>query len=586
MNSSDNNKSLSIPGLFIVYILVSSLGILGYRSIFPGEAPPLANFSVVWRFVQGGKTLIDLFPALALAALVIPFGLRSSSLEKINSFSPKFIKSFSPSIIGAIVAAGIYALLLLLVLPLIMNYEANLRAQARFWKLSAEQAQTLAYQEDWSGTARFVNICEKIWPLSPELEKIRAESSLQLQMRAVTREPLTPRTPQVWNESARQNPPTATEAIQLAEAAFTEKRYYDAHWLATLGANLADQRSAQYAMAIRIASDAWNAVSDLLFDSNDEAYETFRIKNRAYSALISNDPTQAYYLFMELYSRDPSDPEVLYYLTMSEQELSRMAFFIDEMDLVENPEGAIFSLPLTSMGNPNPGRMVMRFTSLSVFPDYGFGFEFETLAFDQEGKLLWRMEAPYVKALPISQEAGDHVLILTRALDRMDTNRRWEPITQSFGAHAPMDVQLTIDLIWENFMLLAGLRRGQDKLNIGELNTASRIAADYGYLPQIYEAELLSRITEPILFLPLIIFFLIVGWRFRTVKRPRLVWVLMLGVLPLVFSGIIHLFRIVLDNISTLAVVYLGYSPAFFVFAVAALLLFFLSLVILAFQHS
>jgi len=60
----------------------------------------------------------------------------------------------------------------------------------------------------------------------------------------------------------------------------------------------------------------------------------------------------------------------------------------------------------------------------------------------------------------------------------------------------------------------------------------------------------------------------------------------MLGVLPLVFSGIIHLWRIVLDNTSTLAVIYLGYSPAFFIFAAAALIFFFLSLVILAFQHS
>jgi len=422
---------------------------------------------------------------------------------------------------------------------------------------------------------------------------IKTEIYIQVQSLAVKREPLPPSTPLTWNDSAQTNPLTSTEAISMAETALKEERYYDAHWLATLGGELAGSGSAQSARAARIASEAWNAVSTLEPNSQQvEAYRIFNLKKNAYSALISNDPIQAYYLFLELLSLAPTDPEARHYLALSEEELSKMAFFIDEMELMDNPEGAIFSLPRSygqaSNGSvtSEDGRMVMRFSSLSVFLDAAFGYGLEILTFDEAGRLQWSIEAPYAKILPVSKETGAHVVVLMHALDRVDGTRQWKPNNQSFGATAPQNAQLTLDLSWEDFTLLAKIRRGQDRLNIGELITASKIAPEYGYLPQIYEAELISRLAEPILFLPFIMLILTIGWRYRALKKPRIIWVPMLGVLPLVFSGVTHLGRTFLDNISVLAVIYVGYSFAFFLLGAAALLLFFISLIILAYQHS
>ena len=588
----DREKLFSTPGLFFLYIVLSSLLVILYRLIIPGEVPPLAYFSLGWGLVRGGINLIDLFPALALSALVIPFGVHQWPPEKFAPFSPKFLKNLGPSILGAIVAAGVYALLFLLALPLIRNYEADLRARGQLWRLSAEQARSYAALGEWQEVDRLVNICEMIWPGAPEMAGLKAETSIQLEGTAQRLEPAERNASLSLKDLAEFRPLTAAEAIQMAETALREERYYDAHWLATLGVDLAGPGSADSAVASRIASQAWNAVSSLEPNSRQtEAYSIYHLKRDAYMAFISGDWVQAYYLFQELLSLVPGDPDGLHYLRLSEQGFISMAFFVDEMELRRNPEGAIFSLPKGTAEerismNQGMGRMVMRFSSLSIFPDSAYGYGLEILDFDQAGRLLWRLETPYVKMLPLSQETGSHVLMLLRAFDRVDGQRRWEPEIRNYGDAAPRNAQLTLDLTWDEFRLLAQMRRGQDILNLGELIAATAIGPDYGYLPEVFEAELISRFAEPVLFLPILIFILTVAWRYRAVKKPRFIWLPMLGILPLVFNGAVYFCRNSLYNVSIWAVIYLGFSLAVTVLTAGAVFLFILSLIILSSQHG
>ena len=581
MASLDRDKLLSAQGLFILYILASSLAIFIFRIISPGEAAPLACFYLEWRFVKGALNLFDLFPALAMTAVVIPFGLRSYPPEKFSSFSPNFLRSLSPSIFSAIAATGIYALLFFLVQPLVSNHELNLRTRGRLFELSAEQANYHASMENWSEVERLLNLCESIWPGVPEIVRLKTEASIRLT--EISQRIDTPST-QPLQDLSGTNPVNATEAILMAETAFNEERYYDAHWLATLGAGLAGEGSAETAKANRIASEAWDKVNSLEPNSQQtEAYEIYNLKRNAYMAFNSNDYFKAYYLFHELLLRSRSDPEGQYYLRLSEEGLNRMAFFMDEIELNVNSEAAIFSLPRNTYGDE---RLVMYFSSLSVSLDSAYGFDLEVLAFDQTGRLLWRMEAPYIKILPYSEERGSRILMLMRALDKYDSQRSFVPLAQSFGEAAPQNAQLILDLSWEDFQLLSELRRGQDRLTISELIAASHISPNYGYLSQVFDAELISRFAEPILLLPFLILVLVIGWRYRVVNKPRYIWVPMLVVLPLVFSEAVFFFRHSLSNISIWAVVNFGFSIAIISLGAGTLILFFLSLIILASQRG
>ena len=61
--------------IFIVYIVLGCLFIMGFRLIFPGETSPLPIFSGSWRFTRIILEIISLFPALVFSALVVPFGI-------------------------------------------------------------------------------------------------------------------------------------------------------------------------------------------------------------------------------------------------------------------------------------------------------------------------------------------------------------------------------------------------------------------------------------------------------------------------------------------------------------------------------
>ncbi|MDR2619154.1 MAG: hypothetical protein LBC62_09825 [Treponema sp.] len=582
----DKEKFFSATGIFIIYMITASLLIMGFRLIFPGEAPPLARFSVNWRFLQGAIDLFGLFPALALSGLALPFGLKTGRQEKFTAFSPKFLQSLRSPILISIAAAGIYGALFFLALPAARNYEAGLRYQGGLYLLAKEQAQVHADLGEWNETARLVAICERIWPQGPDIEKLRTESSIRTEEARLAQ--MRPERTPGGAASLRpglpdQRPLSAAEALVMAETALDEERYYDAHWLASLGSRLAAEGSAEISVAARLASRAWNAVNSLEPNSRESrAYRIYRLKRDGYEALIGEDWIPAYYIFLELLSLTPEDPDIAKYLSVSEQGTTQAAFFTDEMELsigkiYTNP---VFSLPLGS------GRAVMRLSSLSLLSDSAYGTGAEILAFDRDGRPAWRTEALYVKILPFSLDSGPRISVLMRALDRTDGTKRWEPLVQSLGENAPQGVQISFPLSWDDFLLLSDLRLGPENLSVSSLIAASRIAGNYGYLPQVLEAEIIRRFAEPAVFLPIEVLVLVIAWRYRALKRPRYLGIPMMVVLPVVFNGAVHFYRSCLNNLGIWTVITFGFTLGIAAFAAGVLVFFILSLILLAAQHG
>ena len=588
-----NRKNITSPsGIFVQYLLLSSIAIMIFRFILPFESPPINHFYIQWRLLRGLEDLLNLFPSLALSALVIPYGLRNDKPDEYSSFSPNFLKKISPSIFNAIAAAVIYGIIFILLLPAVMNQKNNLQTQGRLYRLSLEQAYSHAAQGEWYEAAGLLTICEMIWPGNPDIADFRTETFIQLNELSYRFEPYTEalglpsrlQLTEQGNLSAHEL--NASDALLLAERAMQAERFFDAHWLASLAGDLASPGSVESAIAARLSSQAWNAVSSLAPNTREtEAYRIFHLKQDAYRALVSNDWIQAYYLFMEYISLAPDDPEGHYFLNLSEQGLIRMAFFVDEMELEGSPKGALYSLPIASE-NIETGRIVMRYASLSFFPDMAYGIGLEVMAFDREGRLLWRLDSQYAKLLPVIHEGRNQVSILMRALDRYNNHLSWEPRVISYGVQAPSNAQMFVNLDWDNFMLLAEVSQGYNSLDISELYAASKLGYAYGYLPQIFEAELISRFAEPVLFLPLLILFLSLGWRYRSYKKPMFIWLPMLGVLPLVFNSLFLLYRSFLDNLSIWAVISFGFTFSIVIFSASTIALFIIALIILSSQKG
>jgi hypothetical protein len=599
----DSRILRSPPGIFIAYLAVSLLIILGFRFVYPGETAPIPFFDRSWRIVRGLLDFISLFPALAMSALVVPFGRAASHEEEHTRFSPRFFQVIKGPVITAISAAVVYGLLFFLVLPLVQDQEADMRFRGSLYRTARERARIHREEGDWREVSRFVNLGERIWPDSPGMADLKNQVLLYMEERrfeeeeerAAIRAEMTGagRAAGLSAMPGQPEPVNATEALSLGEAALGEERYFDAHWLAVLAERLAKEGSPEAVSASRLAGRAWNHIQSLAPSARESRlFSLFRLKQSGYEAMISGDWIRAYYVFLELVKLSPGDPDAANFLAKSEAGTREVAFFTDELEMGETLGGAVFSLPAENTRS-GTGRMVLRFTGLSGFPDYSFGLGLEYIRFDGESRPVARLEAPYAKILPLRANDRPRTLILMRALDRFDENRRWEPAWAADPALPPSpeqalagDPQLLLDISYEDFLLLSRIRRGLDNLQMGELFSAARSSAASGYLPQVFEAEMLYRLSVPLFFLPMTILTIIAGWRFRAKKRPRYLFIPMLPLLPLVFNGMVHLYRNILNTLGIWAVLSLGFSTALIIAVVALALLFISSLILLAAQRG
>ncbi|MDR2404371.1 MAG: hypothetical protein LBD78_10125 [Spirochaetaceae bacterium] len=587
----------SPPVIFIFYILGSFLGIMTFRFFFPAEPPPLVYYFRSWRFFLGLRGYIDLFPALVLSALAIPFGFSfEGNREAADAgFSPRFLDMMKGPIITAIAATAVYGALFFLISPLTEDRLAAMRFRGHLFNQAAERAEFYMAEEAWNEAADFVAVCEGIWPQSPVMGKVKQELLIRLEeIRLAPAPEEDPETipgygPDFQAQPERRTPVTATEALELAAEALREERRYDAHWLATLAGRLVRDGSAEQAAAARLASRAWNEITSLEPGVQErQVYDLFHLKQTAYGAMIAGDWISAYYAFLELSRLSPADPDVTNFLAISEGGIGEIAFFTDEMNMTlgELLTEAVFSLPRrTSRGQPD-GRLILRLKTLSFFSDVSYGLDLECLAFDRNGRLIYRLEAPYAKIIPKTLDSEARLVVMMRALDRHDRGKRWEPVWSGSERSGIGDAQIVLDISYEEYLLLSRVRRGVDSLYIGELFTAAEILGSFGHIPQVFQAEIIRRIAEPALFLSLGIVAIVIGWRLRAKRRPRYLGIPMLGILPLALYGLVQMFQALVSVLAIGSVLALGFSPAIAVTIAGGILFFFLSLILLAAQHG
>jgi hypothetical protein len=589
-------------GMFAAYMAVCFAVVLAFCFVFPGEDAPLENFFLPWRFALGIADFIGLFPALLMSALVIPFGFAVDGDIDFARFSPRFLLKIQGSILTAIIASACYGLLFFAALPVAQESQSAMRHKGELFKMAKQRAELYAAQREWQEAYRFLNICENIWHLSPPMERLR--QSVAIGVESISRGRQFgggERENTAWaNDAAAQRRPVrdALEALRLARTALEEERYYDAHWLATLASQLARSGSMEAQEAVRVASLAWNAVASLEPGAREtQSYGLYRLKRQGYEAMIADEWIRAYYIFRELSEKAPDDPDVAKFLAMSQQGAAGVAFFIDELEggIGQNLTNAVFSIPLTpsarSLGSSAlsgetsfGGRVALRAESLLSYPDYSYAIGLDLIAFDGNNTPLYEAQARYAKLVPQTLQGKNRMVILLRALDRYDETVRWEPAWEGPGRPDPGDAQIALDITYDHFLRLS--RTGVDSLFWGDLLIMGKDSGNYGYVPQVFQAEIIRRICKPLILLPLSILAIIIGWRFRAAAKPKFLGFPMLAIIPLVFNGAAQLIYGFFGVLGLALLLSLGYSLTIGIFIGGSLLLFMVSLVLLTAQHG
>jgi len=574
----------------LIYTIASGIVIMIFRFIYPGINPPLLIYSGKWRLVRGLLDYLDLFPALAMSALVIPFGIASFDDDP-QSFSKAFFQHLLPSVITAILAAVIYGMIFFLAFPLVKDSEENMKYKGDLYKQAKEQINELKKNNEWTDIARLYVQCENIWPGNPDMaslqtdisinmDKLAAEESAQKNNARAELSALNSDEESYQDYTYKGKFLTAVSAMELGESAYEQQQFYDAHWLATIARRLSADNATMERKALELAGRAWSKIESQAPNQKEEKlYDLYRKKNDGYKAYSSGEYIDAYFIFKELSAVTPDDTDVKYFLALSETATMRMAFFLEEMDMTLGNilTGAVFSLP------GYKDRVVMRLGNFSTFRDYAFGMNFEYMKFDSLFQMTASVKAPYVKLLPYTENGVSKVLVLTHALDR--TNKNADHDAEWYVGNKPV-TGIILDISFEDLLLLSQVRRGLQNMQFTQLFTASKIFGSAGYVAQIFEAEILYRLGAVVFFLPMAIIVIVIGWRFRAKSRPRYIFIPFFGVLPVVFHGFVILYRSVLNTIGIWLVISLGFSAALAICIVFLVVSFFASLIILAAQHS
>jgi hypothetical protein len=225
----------------------------------------------------------------------------------------------------------------------------------------------------------------------------------------------------------------------------------------------------------------------------------------------------------------------------------------------------------------------MRFSNLSTSADYAYGVGFEFMEFDALSRPIVSIRAPYAKLLPVTVNEKARIMVITHALNRNNKDISWE--SERLLGDNKISVVI-LEISFEEFLLLSSVRRGLTTIQVDELFDASKKLGALGYVSQIFEAEILNRISSTVFFLPMAIFVIVIGWRYRTKKRPRYFFFLLLPVLPAVFSGLVFFYRNLLNIVGIWLVISLGFAAALTIFIVALAVILFISLIILSAQHG
>ena len=553
--------------IFIIYISLSCLLLFLFNQFFPAQASPLGVFEKSWILNCNFLEIFKILPALLLSALVIPYGILRDE-DMYTSFSPNFFQRIKGSIVLAIITSSLYILLSFLVLPIAQNNDKDMRFKGELYKMSKEQLQNNMNEKKWIEASQFLSLCDSVWYNSPELESKRNEIEVNLALLGFNSRGKPPVSSALVSAlPGYRNPIDANEAITLSETAFNEKKYLDAHWFASLGERISQIDSIERVRAARLAVLAWDEIEKQQpSDRETSAYSFFHQKMTAYEVMNSGDWIRAFYKFKELNSISPDDPDIANFLEASEKGTREISFFLNEMEIHPGQSftGTLFSLPAEDYG-----RMVLKVSNLNYSPDFAYGLGIEYMVFDDQARRILSMEAPYAKFTPITIDDKRHVLVLMRALDFNTFENQWEP--KWFGPDETEyqgPAQIILDISYETFILLSRLRQGISGMYINELFTASGIAETAGYIPQVFQAEIINRLGSSLFFLPIAILTISIGWSLRTRRRSRFIFLIMLAVLPLVFLGIIQIYQNILNIIGISLVLSFSFSTALTLFIV------------------
>ena len=322
-----------------------------------------------------------------------------------------------------------------------------------------------------------------------------------------------------------------------AQDYFDKKEWFNAHYYAYVGMNLASPKDPNLEELRRIATAAWNNLSEYHNLAKTDEQLAFGKKYEGYLALLEKDDLRAYYIFNEFYnsSREfQSDPDVIFYRAIAENRINEKCFFIDETLELESFEDAndIYFAYKYLDGSQD----IIYFKGVTTVQGTGKSIQYLRGLFissvDKDGNLFRTMSVPYAKVLPVSVETFSPT---TRLLMGLDDKVRFVPYIMlrsverdgPAGEYLPeytyyqemeetYPEHLMFSIPYDDFIMLENSMRNPSIIPLYTLFMLLSRTVKYGFSADVFGAVCLNRIFYPFWMIIIFIMLATFAWNNRT----------------------------------------------------------------------
>ena len=391
---------------------------------------------------------------------------------------------------------------------------------------------------------------------------------------------------------------TIKELLQKSKDCAAEEMWFESHYWAALAVDACKKYGITVEEAVVLANEAWEKLKEPRGEDTREENEYFKDKVRAYDSYMNKQFLEAYYRFKNLSKperKHVDDPEVKYFLSLSEAALKNSYFFIDETENMakrENTHDIYFAHT-----NPDGTRDVIYIKGALDVKETGGDVRYldglTVISYSKGGDFLRQMFVPIAKVVsqPITSLPEDSLrelginkkwknvpFVMLKAVDRDDETKISEPVytyqetglskelaaatnIKSFDARTAANIMpffnsgntFILPMSYNDFSSVNDAASGPDKMNILALHKFINNASGYGFSTEVFLKNLVCRAVYPLLLLVLFVFAACMGWNYRIetdVEHFKFRWLFLIPIYGLLMFLIIELCQYMFNTVN------------------------------------
>lgn len=542
---------------------------LAYTFSRPLTADVIEPFMFSFRLRGATLLFISWIPALHISGLLIGYTLAfgSNADEDLGRWSETLLSYLKAAFFLCLFFISVYVILAEGVSPFLEARQEEAVARTDDYRDYLSVSRQSAFEGNFADSEFQSASALQIWKGSREATELHEQSEYRLASSDDSSSSSVGSGNKSVEASDLPGAPelTVLEALDLANDAMKDFDYYTTHYYAMMAYRLAPATDPNGQVALRLASTAWNRISEGLASIEMEGdrllHET---KQEGYDAIQRGDFLSAYYVFLELRRQEESsgvgkDPDVERFLEVAKQGVLDSFFFMDETGNMKRFESSrdVFFVLLRKDGSSDAVFMRGVSWKRSGGRDMAYLRDLEYAHIGWDKKLAYRISVPYAKMFPYRDEDGlSRPEILLHAVDR--TRKGVETLPLVVSGEVPEDERniIVLDMPYGDFNMIVEANRGVSSMTLVDLFGFAPKASTYGFSRKAIWCEIIDRLVDPFLMLILSVYALVFAWRFKLGKNVmfKAWWVLILPLFPLISVFIMDLLRYI-TRLSTVAVV-------------------------------